>query len=237
VKLSVVIPVYNEERTIAQVIDAVCSIDLEAALGVPLEREIIVVDDGSQDSTRAILARFTSLPEVQVVLHDRNAGKGAALRTAFKKVSGDIVIIQDADFEYDPSEYPALLEPIVAGRADVVYGSRLSGGRPQRVYLFWHLVGNRFLTLLTNLLFNSTLSDMETGYKVFRREVVDSFRLRENDFRIEPEMTAQVLRNPKLRIYELPIAYYGRTYDEGKKITWKDGIKAVVTLLRCRLDL
>ncbi len=235
-KLSIVIPAYNEERTIAQVIDAVFAVDLNGALGVNLEREVVVVDDGSQDATRQILSQYASLPEVRVVRHDRNRGKGAALRTAFGFVTGDIVIIQDADFEYDPREYPALLEPIVSGRADVVYGSRLSGGRPQRVYLFWHLVGNRFLTLLTNVLFNSTLTDMETGYKVFRREVVDAFRLRENDFRIEPEMTAQVLRNPKLRVYELPISYYGRTYEEGKKITWKDGIKAVATLIRCRLD-
>ena len=146
------------------------------------------------------------------------------------------MVIQDADGEYDPREYPALLEPIVLGQADVVYGSRLSGGRPQRVYLFWHLVGNRFLTLLTNILFNATLTDMETGYKVFRREVVDSFRLREDDFRIEPEMTAQVLRSGKLRVYELPISYYGRTYEEGKKITWRDGFKALLTLIRCRLE-
>ena len=229
------IPAYNEARTIAQVIDAVCSINLKSALGVNLHREIVVVDDGSQDATREILARYAACPDIRVVLHDRNRGKGAALRTAFSNVTGDIVIIQDADLEYDPAEYPALLEPIVMDRADVVYGSRLSGGRPQRVYMFWHLVGNRLLTLFTNVLFNSTLTDMETGYKVFRREVVDAFRLQENDFRIEPEMTAQVLRNAKLRVYELPISYYGRTYEEGKKITWRDGLKAVTTLIRCRL--
>ena len=235
-KLSVVIPAYNEERTIVQVLDAVRKIDLKAALGVDMEREIIVIDDGSSDGTRDILASY-DCSEMKVLLHHRNRGKGAALRTGFAAVTGDVVIIQDADFEYDPQEYPLLLEPIVKERADVVYGSRLSGGRPQRVYMFWHLVGNRFLTLLTNILFNSTLSDMETGYKVFRREVVDSFRLQENDFRIEPEMTAQVLRNPSLRVYELPIAYYGRTYDEGKKITWRDGVKALQTLIRCRLGL
>jgi len=232
-KLSVVIPTYNEERTIARVLDAVRGINLEETLGVAMDREIIVVDDGSEDNTRQILAAY-HCPEVKILLHDRNRGKGAALRTAFASVTGDMVIIQDADFEYDPREFPQLLEPIVHGRADVVYGSRLSGGRPQRVYMFWHLVGNRLLTLLTNVLFNSTLTDMETGYKVFRREVVDSFRLRENDFRIEPEMTAQVLRNSRLRVYELPIAYYGRTYEEGKKITWRDGVKALITLLRCR---
>lgn len=234
-KLSVVIPTFNEERTVAEVLDAVRTVDL-SSLGVDLEREIVVVDDGSTDRTCEILAGYASLPDVHVLYHERNRGKGAALRTGFGAVSGDIVLIQDADFEYDPREYPQLLEPIVKGRADVVYGSRLSGGRPQRVYMFWHLVGNRFLTLLTNVLYNSTLTDMETGYKVFRREVVDGFRLRENDFRIEPEITSRVLQNPKLRVYELPIAYYGRTYQEGKKITWRDGVKALGTLIRCRLD-
>jgi len=234
-KLSIVIPAYNEERTIRQVIDAVRGIDL-VSLGVSLDRELVIVDDGSKDGTRDLLSEYESAPDVRVILHDRNRGKGAALRTAFSNLTGDIVIIQDADAEYDPAEYPTLLEPIVTNRADVVYGSRLSGGRPQRVYMFWHLIGNRVLTLMTNVMFNSTLTDMETGYKVFRREVVDSFDLRENDFRIEPEMTAQVLRNPNLRVYELPISYYGRTYEEGKNITWRDGIKAVSTLIRCRLQ-
>lgn len=229
-KLSVVIPAFNEDRTIADVLDAVLSVKLDH----DLEREIIVVDDGSQDDTRRILADYGRRSGVRVILHECNKGKGAALRTGFEAVTGDIVLIQDADMEYDPREFPALLEPIILGRADVVYGSRLSGGKPQRVYMFWHLVGNRFLTLLTNLLYNSTLTDMETGYKVFRREVVDSFHLRENDFRIEPEMTAQVLGNANLRVYELPISYYGRTYEEGKKITWRDGLKALTTLLRCR---
>lgn len=233
-KLSIVIPAYNEERTIAQVLDTVRAVDLRGPLGVGMEREIIVVDDGSTDATRDILAQYDGGAEVKVLLHDWNRGKGAALRTGFAMVTGDIVIIQDADLEYDPAEFPRLLEPIVQGRADVVYGSRLSGGRPQRVYLFWHLVGNRVLTLLTNVLYNSTLTDMETGYKVFRREVVDSFRLRENTFRIEPEMTAQILRNQRLRVYEMPISYYGRTYEEGKKITWRDGFGAIVTLFRCR---
>lgn len=235
-KLSIVVPTYNEERTVAQVLDAARAVDLEGPLGIDLEREIVVVDDGSADRTRAILSEYASLPGVQVLLHERNRGKGAALRTGFAAVTGDIVLIQDADLEYDPQEYPRLLEPIVSGHADVVYGSRLSGGRPQRVYMFWHLVGNRLLTLLVNVLYNATLTDMETGYKVFRREVVHNFRLRENDFRIEPEMTAQVLSNPSYRVYELPISYYGRTYDEGKKITWRDGLKAVATILRCRLQ-
>lgn len=234
--LSIVIPTYNEERTIAQVVDAVREVDLCTPLGVEITKEIIVVDDGSTDGTRAILDGYADSRDVCVILHERNSGKGAAVRTGFAAAGGDIVLIQDADFEYDPREFPRLLEPIIMGRADVVYGSRLSGGQPQRVYMFWHLVGNRFLTLLTNVLFNSTLTDMETGYKVFRREVVDSFRLRENDFRIEPEMTAQVLRNTHLRVYEMPISYYGRNYDEGKKITWRDGAKAVRTLIRCRLN-
>lgn len=232
-KLSIVIPAYNEERTIGQVLEAVRKIDLCAALGVDMEKEIVVVDDGSTDRTREILAEQSS-SSIRIILHDRNRGKGAAVRSGFAAVTGDIVLIQDADLEYDPQEYPRLLDPIVAGHADVVYGSRLSGGRPQRVYLFWHLVGNRFLTLLTNILYNSTLTDMETGYKVFRREVVDGFSLKENDFRIEPEMTAQVLSNHRLRVYELPISYYGRSYDEGKKITWRDGFRALSTLVRCR---
>jgi glycosyltransferase involved in cell wall biosynthesis len=236
-KLSIVIPTYNEERTILDVLEAVEAVDLDTPLGEAIEKEIIVVDDGSTDGTRELLGRCANRPDIRVILHERNGGKGAALRTGFAAVTGDIVIIQDADMEYDPVEYPRLLEPIVRGQADVVYGSRLSGGRPQRVYLFWHLVGNRLLTLMTNVLFNSTLTDMETGYKVFRREVVDGFRLRENDFRIEPEMTAQVLRNPNLRVYEMPIAYYGRTYEEGKKITWRDGFGALTTLVRCRLGL
>jgi glycosyltransferase involved in cell wall biosynthesis len=237
-KLSIVIPAYNEETSLLKVIAAVEAVDLEAALGVPMGKEILVVDDGSSDGTAEILAQESKRGRSFVHLrHEQNRGKGAAIRTAFAKVTGDIVIIQDADMEYDPQEFGRLLAPIVSGRADVVYGSRLSGGQPQRVYLFWHLLGNRFLSLLMNVLYNSTLTDMETGYKVFRREVVDSFRLRENDFRIEPEMTAQVLRNPQWRVYELPISYYGRTYAEGKKITWRDGVKALGTIIRCRIGL
>ena len=228
-KLSIVIPTYNEGRTLASVVEAVRAVEVP-----DIDKEIILVDDGSSDNTSEILDRLAHYPEVRIERHVSNRGKGAAVRTGFAAVTGDIVIIQDADLEYDPAEYPRLLEPIVSGHADVVYGSRLSGGMPQRVYLFWHLVGNRMLTLLTNILYNSTLTDMETGYKVFRRSVVDGFRLRENDFRIEPEMTSQILSNPALRVYEMPIAYYGRTYAEGKGITWRDGFKAVFVLLRCR---
>jgi glycosyltransferase involved in cell wall biosynthesis len=168
------------------------------------------------------------------VIRQANAGKGAALRTAIGSIDGDIAVIQDADMEYDPAEVPELIEPIVRGVADVVYGSRLRGGRPQRAYLFWHLVGNRFLSLLTNVLYNTTLSDMETGYKAFRTDILRSLELREDDFAIEPEITAKVCKR-KLRVYELPIAYYGRTYAEGKKITWRDGFKALRVLFGVRL--
>ena len=168
------------------------------------------------------------------MIRQANRGKGAALRAAIPHIDGDIAVIQDADLEYDPSEVPGLIEPIVKGAADVVFGSRLSGGRPQRVYLFWHLVGNRFLSLLTNVLFNTTLSDMETGYKAFRSEVIRSLDLHEDRFGIEPEITAKVCLR-KLRIYELPISYYGRSYEEGKKITWRDGFRAVWVLLRVRM--
>jgi glycosyltransferase involved in cell wall biosynthesis len=231
--LSIIIPSYNEAETIAGTLDAVLEVDI-SSLPARVTKEIIVVDDGSKDETQRILTPYTEEHGIRVLRHARNQGKGAAIRSGFAAATGDIVLIQDADLEYDPREYCSLLEPIVRGHADAVYGSRLSGGRPQRVFLFWHLVGNRMLTLLTNVLYNSTLTDMETGYKVFRREVIDRMRLRENDFRIEPEMTAQMLKHGTWRVYEVPIAYYGRTYEEGKKITWRDGFGAIVTLLRCR---
>jgi glycosyltransferase involved in cell wall biosynthesis len=223
VRVSFLIPVYNEESTVGEVLDR---IDL---LG--LDSQVIVVDDGSTDGTPAVLEQRRR--DGLVLLRQPNRGKGAALRAAIPHVDGDIAVIQDADMEYDPAEVPALIEPIQRGVADVVFGSRLRGGRPQRAYLFWHLVGNRFLSLLTNVLYNTTLSDMETGYKAFRAEVLRSLDLSEDGFGIEPEITGQVCKRG-LRVYELPIAYYGRTYAEGKKITWRDGVKAIGVLLRVR---
>ena len=215
---------FNEERKIGKVIDRFNRADVD---------EIVVIDDGSTDGTAEVLEPWRGREGV-VLLRQENRGKGAAIRAGIPHVDGDIVVIQDADMEYDPADVPALIEPIERGAADVVFGSRLSGGRPQRAYLFWHLVGNRFLSLLTNVLYNTTLSDMETGYKAFRADVLRSLRLRENGFGIEPEMTAGVCKQ-RLRIYEMPIAYYGRTYEEGKKITWHDGFKAIYVLLRKRV--
>jgi len=225
VRVSFIVPAFNEAATIGEVLERVASLDLD--------KQIVVVDDGSTDATPSVLADWEGRDGV-LVLRQSNRGKGAAIRAAIPHVDGDVVVIQDADMEYDPADVPALLEPIERGAADVVYGSRLSGGRPQRAYLFWHLVGNRFLSLLTNVLFNTTLSDMETGYKAIRTDVLRSLDLRENDFAFEPEITAQVCKR-RLRVYELPISYYGRTYAEGKKITWRDGVKAVWVLLRVRL--
>ena len=224
-KISFIVPAYNEGSTIRQVLDAVDAL--------PFEKQIIVVDDGSTDGTPELLEAWSHGRDDAIVLRQANKGKGSAIRAAIPHVSADIAVIQDADFEYDPADVPALIEPILRGNADVVFGSRLSGGRPQRAYLFWHLVGNRVLTLLTNVLFNTTLHDMETGYKAFRAEVLRSLHLTHDDFSIEPEMTGEVCRR-KLRIYELPIAYYGRSYAEGKKITWRDGFKAIAVLFEVR---
>ena len=221
-KVSFLIPAYNEAATIGEVLERV------AALG--LDSQVVVVDDGSTDDTAAIAEAAGA-----VVIRQPNRGKGAAIRAAIAAADGDIAVIQDADMEYDPVDVPDLIEPIVRGVADVVYGSRLRGGKPQRAFLFWHLVGNRFLSLVTNALFNTTLSDMETGYKAFRMEVLRSLRLTENGFGIEPEITGQVCMR-KLRIYELPISYYGRTHDEGKKITWRDGFRALWVLVRVRIS-
>ena len=217
-KISVVMPVYNEVDTIEDILSRVNK--------VAIEKEIIVIDDFSTDGTREQLKKIVQDKEnVKVIYQNRNKGKGAALRTGFEFVTGDIVIIQDADLEYDPNEYPKLLEPISDGRADVVYGSRFIGG-PHRVLFFWHYVGNKLLTLISNALTNLNLTDMETCYKVFKRQILKDINLKSNRFGFEPEFTAKVAKK-RLRIYEVPISYSGRTYSEGKKITWKDGIAAL----------
>ena len=225
-RVSFLVPAYNEAATIVEVLDRVSRLDLE--------KQIVVVDDGSTDGTGDRVEDWRRERDGVVLVRQENRGKGAAVRAAIPHADGDICVIQDADLEYDPADVPALIGPILRGSADVVFGSRLSGGKPQRVYMFWHLVGNRFLSMLTNVLFNTTLSDMETGYKAFRTEILRSLDLRQDDFGIEPEITAKICKR-KLRVYELPIAYYGRTYAEGKKITWRDGLKAIRGLLSVRL--
>jgi len=223
-KLSVVIPVYNEAATIAELISRVRAVD------VP--KEIIVVDDGSTDGTREVIERLkVRYEEMRVLLQPRNRGKGAALRLGFEHATGDYVLVQDADLEYDPAEYPVLLQPLIEGKADVVYGSRFLTTKQHRVLFFWHSVGNRLLTLISNMFTNLNLSDMETGFKVFRREVIQSIKLEQNRFGFEPEVTVKISRM-RLRIYEVGISYYGRTYEEGKKIGWKDGVKALWCIVR-----
>jgi len=224
--LSVVIPVYNEKETILRIIDKVLQLDFV--------KEIIVVDDGSKDGTKELLLEAAFDGRVGIFFHDRNRGKGAALRTGFGHVTGEIVAVQDADLEYDPNEFAEMIKPILEGVADVVYGSRLSGGKPQRVHLFWHKLGNGFLTFLTDLLYNTTLSDMETCYKMFRKNVIETIRIRSDGFSVEPELTAKICKNKQWRVYELPISYYGRSYAEGKKISWKHGFSALWTLLKYR---
>jgi len=223
--LSVVMPVYNEKATVLSIIDKVLKVDIV--------KELVIVDDASRDGTKELLKNLKD-ERVKVFYHEANQGKGAALRTGFQHISGEVAVIQDADLEYDPSEFAEMIKPIKDGVADVVYGSRLSGGKPQRVYLFWHRVGNGFLSFLTNFLYNSTLSDMETCYKMFRKAVIDNIKIKSNDFSVEPELTAKILKNKRLRVYEIPISYYGRNYAEGKKITWKHGFSAIWTLLKYR---
>ncbi|NLT42020.1 MAG: glycosyltransferase family 2 protein [Anaerolineae bacterium] len=226
-KLSVLVPVFNERRTIKKVIDRVLAVDLG-----DLEREVILVDDGSTDGSREVLASLEDPPQVRVYYHDLNQGKGAAVRTAMFRATGDIMLVQDADLEYDPRDYHIVLQPILEGRADVVYGSRFMGA-PRKAMLFWHMVGNHFLTLLTNVLYDSIISDMETCYKAFRADVIHDVVLRAKKFELEPELTAKILKRG-YRIYEVPISYDGREYTEGKKITWRDGPDAAWTLLRYR---
>jgi glycosyltransferase involved in cell wall biosynthesis len=223
--VSIVVPAYNEAATIAAV--------LQRVAGVPFRHEVIVVDDGSTDGTADIVAATDT---ARLIRRPLNAGKGAAVRDGIAASTGDIVVIQDADLEYDPKDLPRLLEPLFEGRADVVYGTRLRGGEPQRAHLFWHYAGNRFLSLMVNVLFNTTISDMEVGYKAFRGDLIRGIRLVSDDFRFEPEVTAKVLKIPGVRLYEIPISYYGRTFAEGKKITWRDGVKAVGALVRFRVS-
>jgi len=224
VKLSVVIPVYNEERTLEEIVRRVQA--------TPFEKEILLVNDGSRDRSREIMEQLArEEPNVRCFHHDVNSGKGAALSTGFRHVTGDIVLIQDADLEYDPSDYPALLRPILEGRADVVFGSRFLGGRYARVHLYWHYVGNRTLTTISNMFTNLNLSDMETCYKVFRREVADRIQIQSRTFAVEPEFAAKVAKL-RARVYEVPISYAGRDYSEGKKIGLKDAFIAVWAIVR-----
>jgi glycosyltransferase involved in cell wall biosynthesis len=223
-KLSVVMPVYNERNTLREVVEHV--------LAVRIELELLCVDDGSQDGSREILSGLQEeYPHLRIFFHPQNIGKGAALRRGIQEATGDFVIIQDADLEYDPNDYHSLLEPLIHGKADVVYGSRFLGSAPHRVLYFWHSVGNRLLTLLSNCLTNINLTDMETCYKIFRREVIQSIPIEENRFGFEPEITVKIAKR-RLRIYEGGISYWGRTYEEGKKIGWKDGVRAVWCLLK-----
>jgi len=226
-RLSIVIPCFNERDTIRSIVDAV------RAAPHP-DKEIIVVDDCSSDGTREILRSDIAPLVDQILYHEHNQGKGAALRSGIRAATGDVVVIQDADLEYDPQEYSALVEPILHDRADVVFGSRFMGGRPHRVLYFWHRVGNGLLTLLSNMMTNLNLTDMETCYKVFRREIIQSITIEEDRFGFEPEVTAKIARL-RCRIYEVGISYYGRTYEEGKKIGWKDGIRAIYCIFRYNL--
>jgi len=239
-KLSVIMPAYNEVETIAEIVRRVRAVPLTVPVGfgpeddavVEFEREIVIVDDGSTDGTRRVLETLKDDADTMVIFHERNQGKGAAVRTGLQHASGDVMIIQDADLEYDPREYSALLQPIAEGRSQVVYGSRFRGG-PTKTMFFWHMLGNRFLTLVTNVLYNTILSDMETCYKVFTREVAEQLDLKASGWGFDPEITAQILKRG-YRIYEVPISYTGREFAEGKKVNWRDGFTVLWTLIKYR---
>jgi glycosyltransferase involved in cell wall biosynthesis len=227
-KVSVVIPCYNEKGTIEKIVEAVRNAPLE-------HREIIVVDDCSQDGTRTVLQKKLSQIVDQIIYHPVNRGKGAALRSGFAAATGDIILVQDADLEYDPADYPLLLEPLLSGKADAVFGSRFIGGRPRRALFFWHMVGNKFLTLLSNIFTNVNLTDVETGSKAFRASLIKSIQIKEDGFGVEPEMIAKLAREG-CRMYEVGISYSGRTYAEGKKIGWKDVFRAIYAIVRYNLE-
>ena len=230
-KLSIIIPVYNEENTIHFILDKIKEVQLLNTIS----KEIIIVDDCSNDNSLVSLNKYHSNNsdlDILILRHEVNKGKGAALRTGINKASGDIIIIQDADLEYDPQEYNILLKPILDGKADVVYGSRFMGGKPHRVLFFWHSIGNKFLTFLSNMFTNLNLTDMETCYKMFKREIIQSIKLNENRFGFEPEVTAKISKIKGIRIYEVGISYYGRTFEEGKKINWRDGFRAIYCILK-----
>ena len=224
--LSVIMPVYNERHTIQGAVDAV--------LKTPYPKQLLVIDDGSEDGTRDVLEKIEH-PDLEVIYHEKNSGKGSGIRIGFSRAKGTVVLIQDADLEYDPNEYPVLLQPILSGKADVVYGSRFAGHGAHRVLYFWHYVGNRFLTLISNIFTDLNLTDMECCYKVFTREALEGISIEENRFGFEPEITAKIAKNRKLRICEVPISYYGRTYEEGKKIDWRDGASAFYHIIKYNL--